>query len=150
MCYVNILDTYSACCSVCYCDSWLTCLSSLNVCSWSWILWNNFLNIVKQISKYMFFSSSWCIFWLMRLILRSNSSSGKYPKRCTIYASHSPNHTHIHTSTAIGCHARYQPARQEQLGVRCLAQGHFNTPRVGSNRQPSDCQTTALTSWAIS
>ena len=39
-----------------------------------------------------------------------------------------------------------QPAHQEQLGVRCLAQGHFDTPRVGSNRQPSDCQTTALTS----
>ena len=69
-----------------------------------------------------------------------------YPKRFTIDASHSP----IHTPTAIGCHARYQPARQEQLGVRCLAQGHFDTPRVGSNRQPSDCQTTALTSWAIS
>ena len=55
-------------------------------------------------------------------------------------------HTHIHTPTAIGCHARYQPARQEQSGVRRLAQGHFDTPRVGSNRQPSDCQTTALTS----
>ena len=59
-------------------------------------------------------------------------------------------HTHIHTPTAIGSHARYQPTHQEQLGVRCLAQGHFDTPRVGSNRQPSDCQTTALTSWAIS
>ena len=67
-------------------------------------------------------------------------------KRCTIYASHSPVHTHIHTPTAIGCHARHQPARQEQSGVRCLAQGHFDTPRVGSNRQPSDCQMTALTS----
>ena len=65
-------------------------------------------------------------------------------------ASHSPIHTHIHTPTAIGCHARYQPACQEQLGVRCLAQGHFDTPRGGSNRQPSDCQTTALTPWAIS
>ena len=54
------------------------------------------------------------------------------------------SHTHIHTPTAIGCHARYQPARQEQLGVRCLAQGHFDTPGVESNRQPSDCQTTAL------
>ena len=64
-----------------------------------------------------------------------------YPKRCTIYASHSPIHTHIYTPTAIGCHARYQPARQEQLGVRCLAQGHFDTPRVGSNRQPSDSLT---------
>ena len=55
-------------------------------------------------------------------------------------------HTHIHTPTAIGCHARYQPAHQEQLGVRCLAQGHFDTPRVGSNQQPPDCQATALTS----
>ena len=55
--------------------------------------------------------------------------------------------THSHTN---GCHARYQPACQEQLGVRCLAQGHFDTPRVRSNRQPSDCQTRALTSWAIS
>ena len=44
------------------------------------------------------------------------------PKCCTIYASHS----HIH------------------MGVRCLAQRHFDTPRVGSNRLPSDCQTTAL------
>ena len=55
-----------------------------------------------------------------------------------------------HTPTAIGCYARHQPARQEQSGVRRLAQGHFDTPRVGSNRQPSDCQTTALTPWAIS
>ena len=54
-----------------------------------------------------------------------------YPKRCTIDASHSPIHTHIHTPTAIGRHARYQPARQERLGVRCLAQGRFDTPRVG-------------------
>ena len=60
---------------------------------------------------------------------------------------HSP---HIHTPTAIGCHARYQPARQEQLGVRCLAQGHFDTPRVGSNRQPSDCQTTNQTNHVLS
>ena len=36
--------------------------------------------------------------------------------------------------------------RRERSGVRRLAQGHFDTPRVGSNRQPSDCQTTALTS----
>ena len=50
----------------------------------------------------------------------------------------------IHTPTEIGCHARYQPACQEQLRVRRLAQGHFDTPRVGSNRQPSNCQTTAL------
>ena len=53
-------------------------------------------------------------------------------------------HPFTHTFPAIGCHARYQPARQEQSGVRCLAQGHFDTPRAGSNRQPSDCQTTAL------
>ena len=58
-------------------------------------------------------------------------------------------HSLIH-STAIGCHAGYQPARQEEFRVRHLAQGHFDTPRVGSNRQSSDCQTTALTSWAIS
>ena len=31
---------------------------------------------------------------------------------------------HTYTPTAIGCHARCQPAHQEQLGVRCLAQGH--------------------------
>ena len=58
-------------------------------------------------------------------------------------------HTHTHTVTAIGCHARYQPARQEQSGVRGLAQGHFDMPRVGTG-QRSNCQTTALTSWAIS
>ena len=58
------------------------------------------------------------------------------------------SHSPIHTPTAIVCHARYQPARQEQLGVRHLGQGHFDTPRGGSNRQLSDCQTTALTSWA--
>ena len=63
-----------------------------------------------------------------------------------MYASHSPIHTHIHTPMVIACHARYQVARQEQLGVRCLAQGHFDTPRAGSNRQPSDHQKTALTS----
>ena len=48
-------------------------------------------------------------------------------------------HPFIHTPTVIGCHARYQPGRQEQLGVRCLAQGHLDMPRVGLNRQPSDC-----------
>ena len=48
--------------------------------------------------------------------------------------------THSHTK----CHERYQPARQEQLGVRRLAQGHFDMLRVGSNRQPSVCQTTPL------
>ena len=53
-------------------------------------------------------------------------------------------HPFTRTPTAIGCHARHQPARQEQLGVRRLAQGHFDTARLGSNRQPSDCQTTAL------
>ena len=31
---------------------------------------------------------------------------------------------------AIGCHARHQPARQEKLGVRRLAQGHFDTPTL--------------------
>ena len=55
----------------------------------------------------------------------------------------------IHPFTDIH-HARYQPARQEQFGFRCLAQGHFDTTRAESNRLPSDCQTTALTSWATS
>ena len=53
-------------------------------------------------------------------------------------------HTHTHRPMAIGHHARHQPARQ----VRCHAQGHFETPKAGSNLQPSDCQTTALTSRA--
>ena len=51
----------------------------------------------------------------------------------------------ILTPTAIGCQARYQPARQEQLGVRRLAQGHFDTPRVGIElatlRPPDDSST---------
>ena len=42
----------------------------------------------------------------------------------------------IHTQTAIGCRARYRPPRQERLGVRRLAQEHFDTPRAGPNRQP--------------
>ena len=50
-------------------------------------------------------------------------------------------HSHIHTPMAMGCHARYEPARQEQLGVRFLAQGHFDMPRVGLKRQPDDCST---------
>ena len=53
-----------------------------------------------------------------------------------MYASHSPNH--IHTPTAIGCHARHQPARQEQLTFGCLAEGRFDTPRVGLNWKPSE------------
>ena len=39
-------------------------------------------------------------------------------------------HTHIHTPTVIGCHARYQPAHQEQLGVRHLPQGTLSTHPV--------------------
>ena len=60
------------------------------------------------------------------------------------------NGLHLYIYIYIGCHARALLARQEQLGVRCLAHFDTDTPRVGSNRQPSDCQTTALTSWAIS
>ena len=61
--------------------------------------------------------------------------------------------THSHSVTFTFTHQRrlaamqgtnQLPARWEKLGVRCLAQGHFDTPRVGSNRQPSDSQTTAL------
>ena len=53
-------------------------------------------------------------------------------------------HPFTHTRR-LAAHARYQPARQEQSGVRHLARGHFDAPSVGSNRRPSDCQTTALT-----
>uniref|UniRef100_A0A0E9WNY1 Uncharacterized protein n=1 Tax=Anguilla anguilla TaxID=7936 RepID=A0A0E9WNY1_ANGAN len=44
-----------------------------------------------------------------------------------IDASHSPIHTHTHPPTVKGCHARYQSARWEQLGVRCLAQDVMKT-----------------------
>uniref|UniRef100_A0A0E9Y0N7 Uncharacterized protein n=1 Tax=Anguilla anguilla TaxID=7936 RepID=A0A0E9Y0N7_ANGAN len=54
-----------------------------------------------------------------------------YPKCFTIDASHSLIHTHTHTPMVKGCHARYQSACWEQLGVRCFARGHFDTPRVG-------------------
>ena len=58
---------------------------------------------------------------------------------------HSHTHTHTHTHTS----GDWLPCK-EQLGVRCLSQGHFDTARVESNWQPSDCQMTALTSWASS
>ena len=53
------------------------------------------------------------------------------------------SHTHSHTN------GDWRPCKvptssSGAIGVRCLAQGHFDMPRVGSNRQPSDCQTTAL------
>ena len=60
----------------------------------------------------------------------------------------------IHPSTHIFTHQRQlaamQGTNQEQFRVRRLAQGHFDMLRVGSNRQPSDCQMTALTFWAAS
>ena len=31
--------------------------------------------------------------------------------------------THSYTPMAIGCHSKHQPARQEQLEVRCFAEG---------------------------
>ena len=35
-------------------------------------------------------------------------------------------YSHIHSYTDCrGCHVRWRPAHQEQLGVQCLAQGHF-------------------------
>ena len=63
---------------------------------------------------------------------------------------HSHTFTHIHTPTAIGCHARYQPAHQEQLGVRRLAQGHFDTPRVGIEPATLQLPGDSSTSWATS
>ena len=32
---------------------------------------------------------------------------------------------------AGGCHARCRPAHQEQFGVQCLAQGHFDMQTMG-------------------
>ena len=58
-------------------------------------------------------------------------------------------HTHTHQWWLAAMQGTIQLVRSN-WGVRCLAQGHFGTPRVGSNLQPSDCQTTALTSWVIS
>ena len=56
-----------------------------------------------------------------------------------------------HTPTVMvclgchGCHARYQPAHQEQLGSRCLAQGvpcHTQSGIEPANLQlPDDCST---------
>ena len=37
-------------------------------------------------------------------------------------------HTPIHTPTAIGCHARYQPARQERLGLSVLLRDTWTRP----------------------
>lgn len=45
----------------------------------------------------------------------------------------------------LACH---QPARHERLGVRRLAQGHFDTHGRGSNQQSSDYHRATLTSWA--
>ena len=58
---------------------------------------------------------------------------------------HSPTHTHTHTHTHQRRLAAMQGTNQEQFGVRHLAQGHFETPRGESNRQPSDWQKSALT-----
>ena len=41
-------------------------------------------------------------------------------------------HPFTHTHTAMGCHASDQSARLERLRVRCLAQGHLDTPRLGT------------------
>ena len=58
----------------------------------------------------------------------------------------------IHPFTHTFTHQRRLAAMQgtNQLvggnrGLGVLLRGHFDTPRVGSNRQPSDCQATALT-----
>ena len=47
------------------------------------------------------------------------------------------SHTHSHTNS---CHARYRPARQEQSGVRRLAQGHAQGgTEPATLRLPDDC-----------
>ena len=62
-------------------------------------------------------------------------------------------HPSTHTIVLIGCHARYQPARQEQLGVRCLARGGIDPANLWlpndnsyllSHIAPSDNSSTML------
>ena len=69
--------------------------------------------------------------------------------------SHTYTHTHTHTPTHT-THQRRLAAMQgtNQLvrsnwGFGFLLRDTSTRPWVGSNRQPSDCQTTALTSWAV-
>ncbi len=57
-------------------------------------------------------------------------SLGKQDKRFTMsLLIHSFTHAVTHW-WRWSCRARHQPAHQEQLGVKCLAQGHFNTWRA--------------------
>ena len=61
-------------------------------------------------------------------------------------------HPFTHTLTHQWRLAAMQGTNQlirSNRGLGVLLRRHFDTPRVGLNRQPSDCQTTALTSWAI-
>ena len=51
-----------------------------------------------------------------------------YPKRCTIYASHSPIHIHIHTPRAIGCHARYHQLVRSNWGLGVLLRDTLTCP----------------------
>ena len=49
--------------------------------------------------------------------------------------------THSHSDGGV-IYLRCVPVHQEQLGVQCLFQGHFDTlgeEESGSDYQPSDC-----------
>lgn len=66
-------------------------------------------------------------------------------KRFTVSASR----TRASTPMVRVSHARHRGAGREQLGVRCLVQGHFKTfctEGQGSDRQRFDCRTTVLPS----
>lgn len=44
-------------------------------------------------------------------------------------------HSHTHSySNGGGCHAECQPAHQEQLEVKCLAQGHIGMWTGGTGK----------------
>ena len=50
-------------------------------------------------------------------------------------------HTHSYTDGGVN-HARHLPAHQEQLGVQCLAQGHFDTDSGGARVRTGDLAVT--------
>ena len=70
------------------------------------------LNLKEEKQEHSPITSTDCIYLLMVNGLHLSSAF----LHITIYASHS----HIHTPTAIGCHARFRPACQEQSGVGVL------------------------------
>ena len=60
-------------------------------------------------------------------------------------AFHRYSFTHSHTGGG-GNHARHQPAHREQLGVQCLAQGHFDSKAPDT---PGTFWATSTDNWNI-